>query len=200
MACAGVWAWGEVPELLRAAGHEVTAPDLDLSPGQTPLSHAEAVAAAVPDGGPLVLAGHSYGGMVVPALAERLGARVTRLLVIDGMVPDPGDSVFAIRPRFAAARRVAAAARGDGCFPPEEPADRLVPMPISAFDASVDFAPFTGPRTFIHCTQSDMDDQAARARERGWTVIDVDAGHALPLERPTLCGRLLLDSVGETSA
>jgi hypothetical protein len=32
-----------------------------------------------------------------------------------------------------------------------------------------------------------------RARERGWTVIEVDAGHLLPLEDPALCAGLLLE-------
>jgi len=35
MSCAGAWAWGRVPELLRESGHDVLAPDLDLSAGQT---------------------------------------------------------------------------------------------------------------------------------------------------------------------
>ena len=78
MSCAGAWAWGEVPERLRAAGHDVLAPDLDLSPGQTPASHAEAVAAACDGRDPIVVAGHSYGGMVVPALADRCAVASAR--------------------------------------------------------------------------------------------------------------------------
>jgi hypothetical protein len=36
MSCAGAWAWGEVPGRLRAAGHEVDAPDFTLRAGATP--------------------------------------------------------------------------------------------------------------------------------------------------------------------
>ena len=36
MSGAGAWGWGEVPERLRAAGHEVVVPDLDLSPDRHP--------------------------------------------------------------------------------------------------------------------------------------------------------------------
>jgi pimeloyl-ACP methyl ester carboxylesterase len=182
MSCAGAWAWGEVPSLLRAAGHEVLAPDLDLSAGQTPGSHADAVAALCAGDGELVLAGHSYGGMVVPALAGRLRERVRAVVVVDGLVPDPGDSSFAIRGHAAEERRSAAAASGDGRFPPPAGVDaRLVPMPISAFEAPVDFEPVDVPRTFLWCTRSDMGVQAARAAERGWRVVEVDAGHWLPL-------------------
>jgi pimeloyl-ACP methyl ester carboxylesterase len=191
MSCAGAWAWGEVPALLRAAGHEVLAPDLDLSAGQTPDSHAIAVAALAEGGGPLVLAGHSYGGMVVPVLADLLRPRVRALVVIDGLVPDPGQSSFAIRSHAMEERR--AAALQDGRFPPPPGADpRLVPMPISAFEAPVAFSPVDVPRTFVWCTRSDMGVQAERARQRGWRVVEVDAGHALPLEDGTLCARLLL--------
>ena len=188
MSCAGAWAWGEVPERLRAAGHDVLAPDLDLSPGQTPESHAAAI--AVPGDDPLVLAGHSYGGMVVPVLADRLRERVRALVVIDGHVPDPGDSAFAIRPHAADDRREAA--RDTGLFPapPDDP--RLVPMPIAAFEEPAQFAPLDVPRTFVRCLRSDMEAQAERARERGWRIVDADAGHWLPLEDPELCARVLL--------
>jgi pimeloyl-ACP methyl ester carboxylesterase len=194
MSCAGAWAWGEVPALLGATGHEVLAPDLDLSAGQTPGSHAEAVAALCAGDDELVLAGHSYGGMVGPALAGRLRERVRAIVVIDGLVPDPGDSSFAIRGHAARERRAAATA-ADGRFPPPEGVDdRLVPMPISAFEAPVDFEPVDVPRTFVSCTRSDMEAQAARARARGWRVVDVDAGHWLPLEDPGLCASLLLEA------
>ena len=66
-------------------------------------------------------------------------------------------------------------------------------MPISAFDTPVVFTPVDVPRTFVHCLRSDMGAQADRARARGWTVLDADRGHLLPLEDPALCARLLLD-------
>ena len=94
MSCAGAWAWGEVPSLLRAAGHEVLAPDLDLTAGQTPGSHADAIAAACRGDDPLVLAGHSYGGMVVPVLADRLRGRVRVTRLASGL-PVGGDLEYA---------------------------------------------------------------------------------------------------------
>jgi hypothetical protein len=83
--------------------------------------------------------------------------------------------------------------------PPElEPAwwSRMTPMPISAFEAPV---PLTGvaaqlPSWFVWCLRSDFADQAARARERGWTVVEVDAVHVLPLVDPGACVEVLLDA------
>lgn len=201
MSCAGAWAWGRVPELLRGEGHDVVAPDLDLTAGQTPQAHAAAVAELVPDDAPLVLVGHSYGGMVVPPLAERLAPRVHQLVVLDGFMPDDGESAFAVRsPEIAAARRAEAAARGDGLWPPPSRGDgdpewmeRLVPMPLSAFEEPVRVPPAVRalPGIFIRCTRSDMEEQAERAHRREWSVIEVNASHVLPLTRPEVCAELL---------
>jgi hypothetical protein len=72
-------------------------------------------------------------------------------------------------------------------------------MPLSAFETPAHFAPYEGPRTFVHCTRSDMGEQAARARARGWHVVEVDAGHALPLEDPGSCAGVLLEAAGQSS-
>ena len=208
MACAGAWAWGRVPEALRALGCPSHAPDLDMSAGQTPGSHAAAVARSLPARGDVVLVGHSYGGMVLPPLADLLGERVRRLVALDGFMPADGDSAFAIRPlELAALRRAQAAERGDGLWPPPAagPGDpewmrRLVPMPLSAFEAPVSVTPRVAalPGTFIHCTRSDMGEQAARARRRGWEVTEVDASHFLPLSRPERCAELIAAAAGRT--
>lgn len=210
MACAGGWAWGRVPGALRALGHRTLVPDLDLAAGQTPASQAEAVAALVPrDADDVVLVGHSYGGMVLPPLAGLLGERARRLIALDGFMPGDGDSAFAIRPpALAALRRAQAAERGDGLWPPPAPGardpgwmSRLVPMPLSAFEAPVSITPRVAslPGTFIHCTRSDMAEQAARARRRGWDVVEVDASHFLPLTRPGHCAELIAAAAGRTS-
>ena len=208
MACAGAWAWGRVPDLLRDAGHEAIVPDLDLSAGQTPDSHAAAVAALVLHADAVVLAGHSYGGMVLPPLADLCSGRVQSLVVLDGYVPDDGESLFSMRPaEIVADRRAAAVAHGDGLWPPPaaSPGDpewmsRLVPMPLSAFEEPVQVTPAVTslPGTFIRCTRSDMgQEQAERARRRGWRVIDVEATHFVPLTRPEICAGALLASLGD---
>ena len=206
MSCAGAWAWGEVPERLRAAGHEVVAPDLSLHAGVTPSDHADDLAAALgedrPDGS-VVVAGHSYGGLVAPPAAERLGLAAAAGVVVDGFVIDGDESASDVRPSRVQPRREEAATRGDGMWTAGDPPamapewwSRLKPMPISAFEAPV---PLTGaaarlPSWFVWCRKSDFADQAARARERGWTVVEVDAAHVLPLVDPGACAEALLDA------
>jgi pimeloyl-ACP methyl ester carboxylesterase len=164
------------------------------------------VAALVPEVGGVVLAGHSYGGMVVPPLAELRALRVQHLIVLDGFMPADGESVFSMRPaEIAAERRAAAAARGDGLWPPPaaSPGDpewmsRLVPMPLSAFEEPVRITPAVAamPGTFIRCTRSDMGAQAERARRRGWRMAEIEAVHFAPLTRPDVCARALLEAAG----
>jgi pimeloyl-ACP methyl ester carboxylesterase len=230
MSCAGAWAWGEVPSLLRAAGHEVVVPDLPLTPGVTPASHGEALAAAVraalpiaaasarsspaasaqpspaADAGPpppVVFAGHSYGSLVA-AVAAGLVDGVAAFVVIDGFVPEDGRSAFDLRPGPSASRRAEAAERGDGCWTAGSPGpwapswwSRLEPMPVSAFEAPVPVASSVAalPSWFVWCRRSDFEAEAERARARGWTVVEVDADHALPLIDPARCAEVLVDAL-----
>jgi pimeloyl-ACP methyl ester carboxylesterase len=196
----GAWAWGEVPDRLRAAGCEVVAPDFDWSPGVTPMDHAAALVAAVGEGADAVaVCGHSYGGLVALPAAEALGARAVAVVVLDGLVPDDGDTGFALRWQTAALRRADAAGRGDGRFAvpaPQAPwGSRLVPIPVSAFEAPVRLSGAVDalPRTFLWCLEGDMGEQAQRAGARGWQVVRLEgADHSLPLDDPQRCADALL--------
>lgn len=91
---------------LRDAGHRVVAVALtglgeraaELSPAIDLSRHVadvmEQVAAAGFDR--FVLAGHSYGGMVVTGAATRLGARIDALVYIDAFLPGDGESLWDI--------------------------------------------------------------------------------------------------------
>ncbi|WP_433077567.1 lipase family alpha/beta hydrolase [Dactylosporangium sp. CA-052675] len=90
----GAWAWDEVAEHLRAAGHDVTAVTLGglaerAGEPATLETHIGDVVAAAGDAPAVVLVGHSYGGLPVRGAVERLGGRVTRAVYVDsGPVPD----------------------------------------------------------------------------------------------------------------
>jgi pimeloyl-ACP methyl ester carboxylesterase len=87
----GVWCdgsiWREVITLLADQGFSVIA-------AQIPLTSFEEDVAAVNRtldhmGGPVVLVGHSYGGGVISAAGNH--AKVTKLVYIAAMVPEPGE-------------------------------------------------------------------------------------------------------------
>jgi pimeloyl-ACP methyl ester carboxylesterase len=206
MSCAGAWAWGKVPTLLRDAGYEVVAPDLSLYAGVTPADHARELVDAGGTGRPrasVVVAGHSYGGLVAPVAAELLGDAAAALVVIDGFVVDDGESAFDIHPQRCAARRAEAEARGDGMWTAGDPPafapewyGRMKPMPISAFEAPVSLSGAAArlPSWFVHCVGEDFGGQAQRARARGWTVVEVQGPHALPLVHPARCVEVLIEA------
>src|SRR4051812_26271879 len=46
----------------------------------------------------VVLVGHSYGGMVITGVAGRVPGRIARLIYLDALLPENGESVNDIRP------------------------------------------------------------------------------------------------------
>lgn len=86
--------WHRVTPLLSAAGHRIVVPDLPVEDDTADLSaYVDTVLAAVgdadPSDGPLVVAGQSLGGLTAPLVAEELGA--DGLVLLAGMVPEPGE-------------------------------------------------------------------------------------------------------------
>src|SRR5690606_35053881 len=91
---------------LEAAGHRALACTLrglgsrqaELHPGITPRRHLDAVCAQVEEAGfdRFILAGHSYGGMVITGVAARLGARIEAIAYIDAFLPGDGESLWDI--------------------------------------------------------------------------------------------------------
>ncbi|GAA1347676.1 alpha/beta fold hydrolase [Saccharothrix algeriensis] len=91
-ACHGGWYYDPITAALRELGHEVHAPT--LSPHGNLEEHAEEVLALLADLDDVVLAGHSYGGMVVTTVADRVPRKVKGLVYADAMVPADGQSVW----------------------------------------------------------------------------------------------------------
>ena len=95
---------------LEAAGHRVlncTLPGLgtrqaELHPGITLTDHVDAVCEQVAASGfeRFILAGHSYGGMVITGVATRLGARIDAIAYIDAFLPGDGESLWDITGDF----------------------------------------------------------------------------------------------------
>lgn len=95
----GAWAWRDVVDRLENAGHRAIAPDLSGlgakrhlgGPDVTLETHIAEVAHAIEDRAlsDVVLIGHSGGGAIVNAVADRMPDRVAGLIFVDsGPVPD----------------------------------------------------------------------------------------------------------------
>ncbi|HEX5367940.1 MAG TPA: alpha/beta fold hydrolase, partial [Dehalococcoidia bacterium] len=100
----GSWGWTNFARLMRAAGHEVFTPSLTGQGERTHLggpnvnltTHILDVENAIKYEGltGIALVGHSYGGMVVTGVADRVPEVIRQLIYIDAFLPQDGESCF----------------------------------------------------------------------------------------------------------
>ena len=101
-AWAGGWSWTRVVELLASKGHRVFAPTLSGLGERSHLAdrnidlttHVNDIVNEIrwKDLDGIVLAGHSYGGLVITGVAEQLLERIGSIVYVDAFVPADGDS------------------------------------------------------------------------------------------------------------
>jgi len=104
----GGWDWRVVDSMLTRHGHTVVRVSLTglgekvhlASPDVGLTTHIMDVVNTIlwEDLHDVVLVGHSYGGMVITGVADRIPERIRRLIYLDAMLPDSGESVMAIAP------------------------------------------------------------------------------------------------------
>ena len=98
----GAWCWERLIPLLDAAGHRVTAPDLaGMGQDRTPFAPdalaqwADQIAALIErEAEPVILVGHSRGGLVISEVAERVPDRIRRLVYLAAFLLPPGASMM----------------------------------------------------------------------------------------------------------
>ncbi|MGB8622065.1 MAG: alpha/beta hydrolase, partial [Paracoccaceae bacterium] len=101
----GAWSdgrtWDSVVPLLADAGHEVTAVTLPghgadhRAPGDVGMQeYAAHVAGIAAQGPPAMLVGHSMGGMVISAAAERAPEAARKLVYVAALLPRSGQSLL----------------------------------------------------------------------------------------------------------
>jgi pimeloyl-ACP methyl ester carboxylesterase len=104
-ACHGAWCFDDLTAALRSGGHRVLAITLTGVAERAHLAHAGvnlethitdvlSALSAEPDAENLVLVGHSYGGMVITGVADRIPERVDALVYLDALVPRDGESCW----------------------------------------------------------------------------------------------------------
>lgn len=166
----GAWAdassWNAVMSRLVQAGYTVYAPPNPLRGVSADAETIRDFVASIP--GPVVLVGHSYGGMVITNAAAG-SSNVRALVYDDAYIPEEGETVFQIN-----------AARPGSCVT-VDPATflNLVPYPgapAGDVDAYLKYAPNGSYRGFTGCFANGVPAAQARLLAAGQRPFAVSAG------------------------
>ncbi|KUN03608.1 hypothetical protein AQI95_23020 [Streptomyces yokosukanensis] len=166
----GAWAdassWNAVIARLQHAGYTVYAPPNPLRGVSYDAQTLASFVATLP--GPVVLVGHSYGGMVITDAAAK-SANVKALVYDDAYIPDEGETVFQIN-----------AARPGSCVTAEPSTFlNLVPYPKGPsgdVDAYLKWAPNGAYKGFQDCFANGVPAAQARLLAAGQRPFAVSAG------------------------
>jgi pimeloyl-ACP methyl ester carboxylesterase len=188
----GSWAFREVESLLRAQGHRVYRPSLTglgervhlASPEIDLDTHIMDVVNVFryEELTDVVLVGHSYGGMVITGVADRIPERISQLIYLDAFLPESGESAYTARgPETPASRSWE---RDGFVVPPwldlNRPPPSDVPHPARTLSQPVvlenQAAARKIPASYILTTEP-FRVFSERAQARGWVVEQMDADH-----------------------
>jgi pimeloyl-ACP methyl ester carboxylesterase len=216
----GSWCWTRVRRLLAAEGHRVFTPtltgigershlrsrDVDLN------THVADVANLMiwEDLREIVLVGHSYGGVVVRHVADRMPDRIRSLVYLDAFVPDNRKALFDYLSDNGKSFRELAVAAGDGWKVPPPSAsffavnaagsdwvDRQCTMhPMSTFEVPAQISgACDGIPTIGYILARGFDGPFgqfyAQAGERWWWQAQLACGHDVMLDMPNELTALL---------
>jgi pimeloyl-ACP methyl ester carboxylesterase len=218
----GGWCYARVAALLRARGHTVLTPTLSgvaerahLFSGAINLSTHIADVLGVLHYERLtdvVLAGHSYGGMVVTGVADRIPDKIRALAYLDAFIPEDGQSMFDVNVAANMQRFLdGAGAHGGLAVPPPSAAyfgvnaidaamvDELAtPHPLGCFTEKLKL---TGAyrsvkrHLYVHGTvlprESPFKKFYEQAKAAGWSAHVLNCGHDVMLDMPEETARLL---------
>ena len=223
-AWAGGWHYTKVEPLLEEAGFKVYRPTLTglgerfhLAREDVGLStHVEDIVNVLEFENleNVVLVGHSYGGMVISGVANRVPHRIRKLVYMDAIVPEDGESVMDL----AGDAINSMAEAGAGGAPPWQlvplwvkpgklpPVD--VPQPLLTFTEPIvlDNPDANGiPAVFILTVEKGKDSDnfdffADRARARQWQVVTMEGGHNPQWFQPEALVEVLVGVVGEETS
>jgi pimeloyl-ACP methyl ester carboxylesterase len=222
----GGWCWHKVVAELQRLGHRAIAPDLpghgeDATPAEKVdlLAYADRVCACIEaESEPVVLVGHSMGGLVISESAERLPDRIHSLVYLAAVLPRDGDGFADIPGAPAVAEAIEATADGVALrFRPERAqevfyadcseadvafaVERLCPQPLGVrgFEVRLSAQRFGSvARDYIECSQDRAievgDQRGQHQRSPCRSVYKLDSSHSPFFSMPEALARLLVES------
>lgn len=213
--CHGAWCFDGLAHSLRSAGHRVLAVTLTgvaerahLLAGAVNLdTHIADVLAAIEAYAPmddLVLVGHSYGGMVITGVADRIPERITSMVFVDAVVPQDGEACWDIVDEAEHAWYVKVDNTGFGVPPLPFFDPRATSHPLATLMQPLrlhrDHSRFR--RTLVYALdwpgESPMRPSYERVRDDpAWQIHLLDGKHDLMRDKPDELLRILLDAAAD---
>ena len=237
----GAWVWHEVAQRLRDQGHIVYTPTLTglgdraaelsaeisletfindietaiLHPQSAPALAATPNASAAEALGNVILVGHSFAGLVISGVADRIVDHLDRLIYLDAFVLPSGQSTFATLPDKVvnALTASAQAHHGYGIPAPDPihlgiPADtdqytfareQLTPHPINTYASALSLNAPLGAgvkKIYLACTAPPYKPVAAThdwvRSQPDWIWEELNSSHSAPLLAPNMVTEKLL--------
>jgi len=160
----------------------------------------------------VILVGHSYGGMVATGVADRASERIRHLVYLDAFAPRDGESLLDLQTEETRQRVYEGAKKeGEGWrippnpAPPDTPPADLAwvnsyrrPQPLKTFEQKIRLTGAVDrlPRTYIYCKVIRPGDvfrqfRDRASKEKGWTVVDIDASHSPNVTAPEALAGIL---------
>jgi pimeloyl-ACP methyl ester carboxylesterase len=211
-ACHGAWCFDDLAAALRARGHQVLAITLTgiaerahlLHAGVNLETHITDVLAelAVHDLSSAVLVGHSYGGMVITGVADRVPRQVDSLVYLDAFVPCDGESCWTLTTDEQRAWYADVDASGYGVPPLPFFDPRATAHPLASLMQPIrltgDLSRFRR-RDYVYATKWEGESPFAATFERvradpSWTTHVLDGAHNLMRDCPDDLLKILLDA------
>ena len=227
----GAWCWGEVAQLIRNQGHTVT------TPTQTGLGERRHLLNTCPDlntfiedivqhiegieGSDIALVGHSFAGMVISGVADRMKGKLKRLIYLDsGVVKNGMSALDRLTNEARKARIKAAQDEHDGiAFSAPDIAlfgidaahhkrfqAKLSPQPMGSYNTPLELNHPLGnglPADYIICTNPLYQNSRVIQDwidEFGWPMHHLATGHDAMLTDPEATAELIISISNGTVA
>jgi len=213
----GGWDWKHVDQLLTADGNEVYRPTLtgqgehyNLSSTNIDLdTHIQDIVNVIlwENLHEVVLVGHSYGGMVITGVADRVPDRIKHVVYVDALLPEDGENVDEIRPQAIKFSITNGFVIG-GWMKDDPPPPHDVPQSAKTFTEPITLTNQAIaqklPATFILTVdkgktpeQDDFYRFYERAKARGWTTHIMEGDHNVQRSHPVELAKLLEQAPSE---
>ena len=195
----GSWAFKKVDSLMTAHGALVYRPSLTgqgerlhlASPEVSLSTHVQDVVNMIvfENLNDIVLVGHSYGGMVITGVADRIPERIRKLIYLDAFLPLDGESVFTANPK---GREGIRSMEKDGMIVPpwvkaDQPFPKDVPQSVKTFSEVIALKnPKLKDIAGVYILTVDEGKKpeedtfyifAERAKKRKWKYVEMVADH-----------------------